>query len=84
MNSEDWLSNFSIVDIKKIQEKEFLDKIPLYNEKIGKELIYKYDMKHSCVKNILDASGNIDKMKEIYETYLSERKKFFDYISSYL
>jgi hypothetical protein len=84
MNSEEWLTNFDIKGVKRAQENEFLNKISFCNGKIAKEIIYKYDMKNSCTRKIVDAFGNIDKTREIYENYLKERKKFFELISEYL
>jgi hypothetical protein len=84
MNSETWLKKFDIKTIKRDQEKEFIENVGFRNQKVAKEIIHTYDMKHSCLKNTIESFGNIDKLKEIYEKYLSERKKFFDYISEYL
>jgi hypothetical protein len=84
MNSEEWLINFDIKSVKRAQENEFLNKISFCNGKIAKEIIYKYDMKNSCTRKIVEAFGDIDKTREIYEKYLADRKYFFDIISEYL
>ncbi len=84
MNSETWLKKFDIKIAKRNQEKEFMENVSFRNQKVAKEIIYTYDMKHSCLRNTIDAFGNIDKLKEIYEKYLFDRKNFFDLISQYI
>jgi hypothetical protein len=84
MNSETWLTNFNIVTLKREQEQEFMKNVSFRNQKVAKEIIITYDMKHSCLKDKIEYYGNIDKLKEIYEKYLSERKYFFDLISQYI
>jgi hypothetical protein len=75
---------FSIIKEKEKQDKEFLDKIQVRNEKEAKLIICKYDLNNSCLHIVNENLEDYDKMVEEYQKYLQKRKEFFNFISEYL
>ncbi len=76
--------NFSFIKEKEIQDREFLSKVQVRNEKEAKLIIAKYDLKNSFLTISTKCYDNYDKIIEESKKYLEERKNFLNLFSEYL
>lgn len=72
------------VEEKKKQDKEFLEKVQVRNEKEAKLIIAKYDLRNSCLYITTKFFGDYERINEEYHKQLQKRKEFLNFMSEYL
>jgi hypothetical protein len=75
---------FCVTSEQEKQDKEFLGKVAVRNEKEAKRIIAKYDLKNSSLHISVEFFEDYTKMTQEFKKYLSKRKEFLDFIAEYL